>query len=152
MAYRFDLPTPYFGLKYIWNVSDTVGDQPSCKNNPTDVDLIALLLGGAIRATDLGSHIHPSCRQPFQVNGKMDINIAYWIRLGNALHKKELSQSDAGIISRAKKSSFFNGDTWTIIKLNNTMFLHMRSTWEDLPNHPQCPPALRKELLTKTSP
>jgi hypothetical protein len=152
MAYRLDLPSPYFGMKYIWNVSEHVGDQPSCQNNSTDVDLVALLLGGAIRAMDLGKKLHPSCRQPFEVNGKMDINIAYWIRLGNALHKKQLSQSDAGIISRAKKSAFYSGDTWTIVKLNYTMFLYMLSTWEDLPNHPQCPSALRNELLTKTSP
>lgn len=152
MAYKLVLPSSYNGMKYIWNVSDTVGDQPSCVNNPNDVDLVALLLGGAIRSMDLGKKIHPSCRQAFEVNGKMDINIAYWIRLGNGLHKKELSQKDAGILSRAKKSTFNNGDTWTIVKLNYTMFLYMKSTWEDFPNHPQCPARLRNELLNKTSP
>lgn len=152
MAYKFELPSPYFGMKYIWNVSDTVGDQPTCVNNATDVDLVALLLGGAIRAQDLGKKLHPSCRQPFEVNGKMDVNIAYWIRLGNALHDKKLSSSEAGVLSRAKKSTFYNGDTWIIVKLNYTMFLYMKSTWEDLPNHPQCPTKLRSELLNKTAP
>jgi len=152
MAYKLEFTTPFHEMKYIWNISDTVGDSPSCQNNSTDVDLVALLLGGSIRAKDLGKHLHPSCRQPFEINGKMDVNIAYWIRLGNALHDKKLSYGDAGILSRAKKSTFYSGDTWTIVKLNYTMFVYMRSTWDDLPNHAQCPANLRQELLTKTTP
>lgn len=69
----------------------------------------------------------------------------------NVLHKKHLSVTEAGVLSRAKKATY-NSETWSIVKLNYTMFLHMRETWKDLPNHPQCPVALKDELLNKTSP
>src|SRR5687767_6888165 len=106
MAYKLELPSSYFGMKFIWNISEHVGDSPTCPNKATDVDLVALLLGGAIRAMDLGKNIHKSCHQAFQVNGQMDVNIAYWIRIANNLHKKKLDQAESGILSRAKKSTF----------------------------------------------
>lgn len=81
MAYRLVLPTPYYGIEHIWNISDLVGDQPGCRNAPTDVDLVALLFGGSIRSQDLGAKLHPSVQQAFLINGKMDVNIAYWIRI-----------------------------------------------------------------------
>ncbi len=152
MAYRLNFSSPLNGMTHIWNVSDTVGDLTTCKNNPTDVDLVALLLGSFIRSLNIGRAIHQSCHQPFLVNGSMDINIAYWIRAMNVQHTKKLDWGESGIISRAKKSTFNSGDTWSIVKLNIGMYLHMRPHWETFPNHPQCPPALKKELLTKTSP
>lgn len=153
MAYRLDFSKPLYGMTHIWNISDQVGDQPSCRNNPTDVDLVALLIGGFIRSIDAGSGIHSSCRQQFLVNGNMDINIAYWIRIVNARHSKKLSLEESGIISSATKSLFYSGlDTWSIVRLNLMMYKYMRSIWDDFPNHPQCPANLKKELQTKTSP
>lgn len=151
MAYRLNFSNPYGGMSYIWNISNHVGDQPSCQNNPTDVDLVSLLLGAFIRIFEAGAGIHPSCRQPFNVNGSMDINIAYWIRVINSQHVKKLGLSEMGIISPATKATY-GSDTWSIVKLNRLMFDKLPEVWRNLPTHYQCPPQLKDELLNKTSP
>ncbi len=152
MAYKLILPRPYQTLTHIWNVSDRVGDLAVCKNNPTDVDLVALLIGAYIFKVVETKHMHPDCKTPFLVNGKMDINIAYWIRVVNRTHhNRRLKFDDEGIISRAKRATYGTG-TWSIVGLNLAIKKHHPDLYERFPHHAQCPPALKQELLDKTSP
>ena len=148
MAYRLNLSTPYEGMSFIWNISAQVGDSTSCQNNPTDVHLVTMLLGAWI--TSVHPSIHPSCRQAFEGDGRMTINKAYWIRAANSQHTQDLSFSEAGIISPARPRGIYGQHAWSIVRFNYTMRSQMRTDWENLPNHRQCTPALRAELLNNT--
>jgi hypothetical protein len=151
MAYKMTFSSPYNGMPFIWNISDQVGDRTSCRNNPTDVDLVALLLGAFLISVVNKDLVHPDCQQNFLINGKMDPNIAYWIRAANSERSERFSFGEEGIISRAR-GRYYSDGTWTIVKLNQTMRAHMKWGWENLPGNPLCPPALATELLNKTSP
>jgi len=153
MAYKLNLSRPYHGMSHIWNVSDQVGDPTKCRNNPTDVDLVSLLIGAYIRfGGGDPPKMHSACKQPFLVNGQMDVNVAFWIRLLNySSHGRGMSWTDGGIISRARKANYSNG-IWSIVRLNYVLSSKNRPLWEDFPNHAQCPPLLKRELLSKTSP
>lgn len=149
MAYKMILNTQYHGMSFIWNVSEAVGDNASCPNRPTDVDLVKILIGETIRARP-PTWINASLRTPLLVNGQMDAITAYWIRVFNADHNPRLSQSQAGIVSQARGASFSPRDTWVIVKLNWSAKQGAATAWNDLPNHPQAKPALRAELQRTT--
>jgi len=149
MAFKMILNTQLYGMSHIWNVSNPVGDHVSSPNNPTDVDLVKILIGEAIKIKQ-PSWFNPSLRQGFHINGQMDMNTAYWIRYFNADHLNRMAQNDAGIIDRAQSASY-GSDTWTIVKLNYAVKQGNSALWDNLPNHPQAKPALRAELQN-TSP
>jgi hypothetical protein len=133
-------------MQFIWNVSEHVGDHTSCANRPTDVDLVKILIGEAITARR-PTWLHQSLRMHFLVNGTMDVQTAYWIRVFNADHDPRLPQTRDGIISPARGSSYASqSDTWTIFKLNWAVRQANATLWANLPNHPQAKPALRAEL------
>ena len=148
MAYKMMLSRPYDGMSSIWNVSAHVGDAPSCPNNSADVDLVKVLLGEWIRIVQ--PSIHTSCREVFRVNGQMDINAAYWIRVMNTNHTQSIGFVDAGIISPAQAANYGN-DTWSIVRLNRVLHHRAIDVWQNLPNHPQGNGALRS-ALSRTSP
>ncbi len=130
-------------MSHIWNVSSHVGDAQSCQNTASDVNLVKILLAEWIRFVN--PSIHQSCREVFLINGQMDINTAYWIRVMNTNHASHLSFVDAGIISPAQGSSYGN-DTWSIVRLNNAMNHSNHAGWLDLPNHSHATPDLRAAL------
>ena len=145
MAHRLQLRQPFRGMQFIWNVSEHVGDTTTCANRPTDVDLVKILIGETIRGRP-PSWIHNALRVPFRVNGQMDALTAYWIRLFNAEHSRRLDQREDGIVSPARGAMFARGHVWTIVKLNWAAKQGDPNRWADLPNHPNCNPALRAEI------
>ena len=118
MAYKMILSAPYNGMSHIWNVSNVVGDGTNARNEATDVDLVKILLAEWIRIDQ--PPIHQSCRQTFAVNGQMDINTAYWIRIANISNNQRMTLVQQGKIDPARGSSF-GSQTWTIILLNQTI-------------------------------
>ena len=149
MAYKLMLNPQYHGMSFIWNVSEAVGDNATCPNRPSDVDLVKILIGETIRARP-PAWVNASLRTPLVVNGQMDATTAYWIRVFNADHNPRLSQSLDGIVSHARGPSLSPRDTWAIVKLNWSAKQGAPTVWNDLPNHPQAKPALRAELQRTT--
>jgi hypothetical protein len=145
MAYKMALTPAWQGMSFIWNISSHVGDHPTCPNNATDVDLVKVLIAEWVRIVQPG--VHPSCREPFVLNGRMDINTAYWIRAINASHQQRLDFQAEGIFSPARSGS----NTWSIARLNLTLKNRAPNVWNDLPNHPSANAALRA-ALQRTSP
>jgi hypothetical protein len=78
MAAKLQFTRPVDGMNFIWNVSQHVGDTISCPNQPTDVDLVKILIGESIRVRQI-SWVNQALRIPFQINGQMDMTIAYFI-------------------------------------------------------------------------
>jgi hypothetical protein len=144
MASKLQLRSPVDGMSFIWNVSQHVGDNISCPNQPTDVDLVKILIGETIRA-NAPSWINRSLRIPFVVNGQMDIALAYWIRAFNDQQGSALASRQAGIISPARGASY-GRDYWTIFKLNSLLKRVAPGVWQDIPNHRSASPQLRREL------
>lgn len=60
MAQRLHLRRPYHGLRFIWDVSEHVGDTTSCPNRATDVSLVKILIGETIRGPGELGEPHPS--------------------------------------------------------------------------------------------
>jgi hypothetical protein len=145
MASKLTLKQPYQGMSFIWNVSEHVGDNTSCPNRTTDVDLVKILLGETIRGRPPG-WLHGACRSPLVVNGLMDAYTAYWIRIFNGGHDKSAAIADAGIISPARGASLSPSDSWTIVKLNWAFKQANARGWAELPNHPQVKATLKAEL------
>ena len=135
---------PSSPIPFIWNVSHHVGDSVSCQNQPTDVDLVKLLIAETIRGNRL-SWVNRALRVPFQIDGQMDLALAYWIRAFNDEIGARLSPRQAGIISPARGASY-GGDLWTIVKLNGLLREVAPGVWQDLPNHRNASPQLRREL------
>ncbi len=137
-------------LPFIWNISQHVGDSPSCANQATDVLLVKILLGEWIRVAQ--PSIHPSCQEPFLASAGMNLRVAYWIRAANNTHEiagtgamANLSWSENGVLSPAQGSAF-GANTWTIVRLNQFLKNRANSVWQNLPSHPLCTGALRAEL------
>jgi hypothetical protein len=145
MASKLQLSSPVSGMNFIWNVSQHVGDNVSCPNQPTDVNLVKILIAETIRPNP-PSWINRSIRIPFTVNGQMDIALAYWIRAFNDQQGSALSPRQAGIISPARGASYGRG-YWTIVILNSLLKQVAPSVWQDIPNHRSASPQLRSELL-----
>ena len=135
---------PSSPMPFLWNVSYHVGDNMSCQNQPTDVDLVKLLIVETIRGNNL-SWVNRALRVPFQIDGRMDVNLAYWIRALNDEMGARLSPRQAGIISPARGTSY-GPDLWTIVKLNGLVREVAPGVWQDLPNHPNASAQLRREL------
>jgi hypothetical protein len=144
MASRLQLHRPVEGMSFIWNVSHHVGDNISCQNQPTDVDLVKILIVEIIRANSL-SWVNRALRIPFVINGQMDMALAYWIRAINDEMGSALPTRQAGIVSPARGGSY-GRDYWTIVKLNGLLKVAAPNVWQDLPNHPSVKPQLRSEL------
>ena len=145
MASKLQLSTPVDGMDFIWNVSEQVGDNISCQNQPTDVNLVKILIAETIRPNP-PSWVNRSLRIPFRVNGVMDIALAYWIRAFSDRQGSALSSQQAGIISPARGASY-GRDYWTIVKLNSLLKHVAPNVWQDIPNHPNASAQLRLELL-----
>ena len=145
MAHRMTLSQPLNGMTFIWNVSQHVGDSNACPNRPTDVNLVKILIAEWIRAQP-PTWINAAMRVPFVVDGQMDPVTAYWIRILNAEHVRELPADRAGIISPAGRPRISSRDTWTIVKLNERVRQANLQTWTNIPIRPNGNPALRAEL------
>jgi hypothetical protein len=131
-------------IPFIWNVSCHVGDSVSCPNQPTDVDLVKLLIVETIRGNSL-SWVNSALRVPFQIDGRMDITLAYWIRALNDEMGARLSPRQSGILSPAQGLGYGAG-LWTIVKLNGLCREVAPGVWQDLPNHRSATAQLRREL------
>ncbi|MGB7220319.1 MAG: hypothetical protein WBD07_16085 [Vicinamibacterales bacterium] len=142
MASRLQLG-PGQPLPFIWNVSQQVGDNVSCQNQPTDVDLVKIIIIEIIRGNHV-SWVNRAVRDPFVIDGRMDIVLAYWIRALNDEMRAVLPARQAGIVSPARGASY--GQYWTIVKLNGLLKEVAPAVWQDLPSHPSASPQLRSEL------
>ncbi|MEZ5344593.1 MAG: hypothetical protein R2681_03460 [Pyrinomonadaceae bacterium] len=147
MAHRLQLDRPYRGMNFIWNVSQQVGDHINCQNTSTDVELVAILSAELIRAVR-PAWVHPSVQQGFHTDGRMDVNLAYWIRIFNTDIHRNMQSWQEGIVSPARGTSWGGGERqiWTIVKLNANLFERNRNLWQNIPTHPNASPALRNEL------
>lgn len=144
MAAKLQFTRPVDGMNFIWNVSQHVGDNISCPNQPTDVDLVKILIGESIRVRQI-SWVNQALRIPFQINGQMDMTIAYFIRAVNADERSPLSLKESGIISPARGASY-GGNYWAIFKLNYVLKQNAPNVWQNLPSHQNVSSALRREL------
>lgn len=138
-------------MPFIWNITQHVGDAPSCQNLPNDVLLTKILIGEWLRVAQ--PNINAACREPFEVSAGMNIRVAYWIRAVNEAHTTagtgaaaSMGWAAKGILSPARGASFGNGNQWTIFRLNMALFERARPVWDNLPNHPNCSGALAQEL------
>lgn len=147
MAYKMILSAPYNGMSHIWNVSNNVGDGTNSINEATDVDLVKILLAEWIRLEQ--PPIHQSCRQTFAINGQMDINTAFWIRVANIGNNPSMTGLQQGKIDPARSSSF-GSQTWTIVLLNLALKNRAPRVWNDLPNRATSNPALTAALQRTT--
>jgi hypothetical protein len=145
VAAKLQLRSPVLGMSFIWNVSHHVGDNISCENLATDVELVKILMAETMRPHP-PQWVNPLLRIPFVINGQMDIAVAYWIRVFNDRQESALSYLEAGIISPARGVSF-GKDCWTIFKLNNLLKQLAPNIWQDLPNYHAASSQLRSELL-----
>ncbi len=135
---------PSSPMPFIWNVSYHVGDNVSCQNQPTDVELVKLLIAETLCGNDM-SWVNRALRTPFRIDGQMDLVLAYWIRALNDEVGASLSKRQAGIISPAQGIGYGAG-LWTIVKLNGLLRAAAPGVWQDLPNHRSASPQLRREL------
>ncbi len=131
-------------MNFIWNVSQHVGDNISCQNQPTDVDLVKILIVESMRPRP-PMWVHPRVRVPFVIDGRMDIALAYWIRVFNDIRGSKLATEQSGIISPAHAASF-GPDLWTIVKLNAIVKQVAPDVWLNLSSNPSLSPQLRREL------
>ncbi len=144
MAARLNFNRPIDGMNFIWNVSQHVGDNTSCANRPTDVDLVKILIGECIRARPI-NWVNHTLRTPLLVNGEMDMTLAYWIRALSANENSPLTAIESGIISPARGAGY-GRNYWTIFKLNYVLHQNAPNVWQNIPNHRNTKPALRNEL------
>lgn len=149
MAEKLSFSFPVHGMSFIWNVSGEVGDRPTSANAPEDVNLVKILLHHFIRLAQPAVHV--KCRQPFPINGEMDLNTAYWIHYFNAVHSHRGSFAEEGIISPARGGSFSPNDTWSIVRINYNIFQRDPNCWQNLPDSPGVSPALRTALTRENA-
>ena len=144
MASKLQLRNPMDGMHFIWNVSQHVGDNISCQNQPTDVNLVKILIAEIMRVQP-PAWVNRSLRIPFEMNGQMDFATAYWIRLFCDRNESHLPYEQKGIISPARSASY-GRDYWIIVKLNELLRRTAPNIWSNLPDRPNGSPQLRSEL------
>jgi hypothetical protein len=150
MAHRLPLAQRPEGLPFIWNVSTWVGDNLTCPNRPTDVELVKYLFMARLGANDeVWVRIHPALHIPLAVNGQFDIVLAYYIYRYEAAHNNDTPDPKIdGWISPAKATGPIM--QWAIFRLNKKLAHSNRLLWENLPDAPGISPMLRQELKTAT--
>jgi hypothetical protein len=139
MAHRLNLAAPFAGMSFIWNIDSKVGTQVTEPNNPDDVALVQLLLGIALRGGSGGSAA-PGCKSPPNVTSQMDHATGYWIYFAQVEARKP---ADGNLSPSGKVAT----QDRLICRLNGLAFQAARQEWDNLPNHPQCPPLLKAKLL-----
>jgi urea transporter len=144
MASKLLLSRPAFDMNWIWNVSQNVGDDISCPNQPTDVELVKILIAETMRPGP-PQWVHPSLRVPFVLNGQMDITLAYWIRVFTHSQRSLRSTAPAGIISPARGASSGSYND-TIFKLNGLLIGVAPGVWANISSRLSASPQLRSEL------
>lgn len=139
MAHKRTLNVMSEGMSFIWNIDDKVGTQTSEANSPDDVTLVSLLfnLGGSAS----GQSAAPGCRAKPQINGQMNHALGFWIYFSQVEAKSKVVVD--GYLSPMK----FINQNLLIYRLNYLAMKNNKTAWENLPNHPQCPPSLKAKLL-----
>jgi hypothetical protein len=139
MAHRKNLVTPHKGMSFVWNVDNKVGSQITESNDSDDVSLVQLLFNLIVDTT---SSVTPGCKRRPPVNGQMEPITAFWIYF---------FQVEAG--QGTKIDGYFspirgqNLGPFMLSRINFTGFVRAKAQWENLPNHPMCPPSLKTKLL-----
>ena len=139
MAHRLNLATPFNGLTFIWNIDKKVGTQVSEPNDPDDVALVQLLLAINQRK-GAGASAAAGCKIPPPVTGRMDPTTGFWIYFAQVEAK---APADGNLTPSGKVAM----DQRLICRINRGAANLSRQEWENLPNHPQCPPSLKAKLL-----
>jgi hypothetical protein len=139
MAHRKNLAVAHKGMTFVWNVDNKVGSQSTELNDSDDVALVQLLFNLIV---DTVSSVTPSCKRKPPVNGQMDPITGFWIYFFQV-------ESGAG----TKIDGYFspmkgqNLSPYMLARINFTAFVRAKTQWENLPNHPMCPPSLKAKLL-----
>ncbi len=140
MAHKRMLQAPFQGMPFLWNIDAKVGTQVSEPNSSDDVALVQLLF--LIAPPNMGSSATGGCRARPNISGQVDHATGFWIYF---------AQVEAGGTFKADgnlspMSGAANNER-LIVRLNLNAMKGNRTAWENLPNHPQCPPALKAKLL-----
>ena len=130
-------------LPFIWNVSAKVGPGSENPNNPTDVELMKILL---VMALELPSVVRFGLKgrslQP-QRDSQFDPILGFWIYRFQQLGKHP---GGDGIASPARGVSFAPGTPWVIFSFNEFARQADEELWQKLPQNSTLSPQLRAEL------
>jgi hypothetical protein len=141
MAARLDLRGGK--LPFIWNVSNKVGPNADLPNNPTDVELMKVLLVMALRAPRVAK---------FGINGKsidvtrdpvFDTTLGFWIFRFQQLGAHPTQD---GVASPARGVTYAPGTPWVIFSFNEFARESDPELWEALSRNNSLSAALRAEL------
>ncbi len=141
MAARLKLNSPK--LPFIWNVSAKVGPGRENPNNPTDVELMKVLLVIALQLPSVTSFgIKGNSIQPPR-DSNFDPVLGFWIyRFQQIGHHP----AGDGVASPARGITFAPGNPWVIVTFNDFARQADPDLWEGLPRNNSISAQLRAEL------
>ncbi len=127
MAYVLTLSQPIEGLDRILNVSQRVGPQSDCPNNPDDVELVQRLIN--LGARNFAARCHFGLPQP---TGRFDPLTGFYIFYYQWFsHSTDRVTQIDGAVSPAR-GVFYGLGVYAIINLNMTARNVDRTGWESL--------------------
>jgi hypothetical protein len=137
------LPLHSGSLPFIWNVSSRVGPSTDEPNNPTDVELLKVLLVMAMSTPQIAKFgLKGNSLQPSR-DGVFDPILGFWI-----FRMQQLGRHPGGdgVASPARGAAFAPGSPWVIFSFNEFARQSDPELWEKLPNNISLSGALRAEL------
>ena len=146
MACVTKLSAPAFGMKFYYNVSAKVGPYASrgCINNPTDVELVNLLM--SIDTTPWPGKMTPGI---IRRGSTFDVSTGFLIYgvQDSADDQFTKSASPDGCVSVGNATGQYGSSTlYTIIALNNNARSANPKAWLKLFNEPGISPALKTQI------
>ena len=134
-------------MPFLWNVSNKVGDSVKAANSPSDVELVSFFLD-FIHSGLRGQMGYGYVRQlNVRVNSEYDASTAYAIYNFQSVRKNHTVGMQAaaidGLISPARH---FDPVKWTIVHMNEILFIKDRNAFMNLTSDNRLSPGLRLEL------
>jgi hypothetical protein len=141
MPCKRKLNQPFMGMDFIWDIDSSVGVHRRDVNDPFDIQLVQLLIHLNLRFNP-GAPA-PGCSNKPQATGIMDNLTGFWIYF----YQVEGKATVDGYLTPCK-TGFYN-DERLICRLNLWLSKKNKDIWQNLPNDPLCPPALKEQLNFK---
>jgi hypothetical protein len=136
MAHKLMLKMPLKGMPFLWNVDKTVGSPSDSDNHLQDVALVQLLLTLCVPHFQ---NLVRGCMVTPSVSGAFNIETGFHI-----FYFQNSTQAD-GFLSPINKNF---PDRFALYRINLVAHKHNKTSWENLPNLPNCPGHLRDALNT----
>ena len=130
-------------LPFIWNVSAKVGPNSDNPNNPTDVELMKVLLVMALNAPQVATFGIHGTSLAVSKEPKFDPILGFWIFRFQQLGKHPVFD---GIASPAHGVTFAPGTPWVVFTFNEFARQSDPEVWEGLPRNQTLSAPLRAEL------